>query len=99
MPADPLVINTDAGLYCPAGDFHIDAWKPVARTITSHAHSDHARIGSKRYLCTTDGASVLRWRMGSDATIDTIPYGEQLDLNGVKVSFHPAGHLLGSAQI
>jgi putative mRNA 3-end processing factor len=99
MPDTPLILNTDRGLFCPAGDFYIDAWRPVPRTIVTHAHSDHARRGSSRYLTTSDGLHVLRKRMGDDATIDTIPYGQSIDMNGVRVSLHPAGHLLGSAQV
>jgi putative mRNA 3-end processing factor len=96
---DPLIINTDRGLYCPAGDFHVDAWQDVPRTIVTHAHSDHARPGSARYLTTPDGVHVLRHRMGPAPIIDSIGYGEHLDMNGVRVSLHPAGHLLGSAQV
>ena len=99
MPLDALIINTDRGLYCPAGDFHIDAWGPVSRTIVTHAHSDHARPGSKRYLTARDGVTVLRKRMGEECAIDGIDYGTTLDMNGVKVSLHPAGHVLGSSQV
>jgi putative mRNA 3-end processing factor len=99
MSEDPIIVNTDRGLYCPAGDFHIDAWCGVPRTIITHAHSDHARPGSSRYLTTSDGIHVLRRRMGEDATIDALEYGKSLDMNGVRVSLHPAGHVLGSAQV
>lgn len=98
MSSEPLIVNTDRGLYCPAGDFHIDAWRDVDRTIITHAHGDHARRGSKRYLTAEDGVKVLQRRMGDDAVIDAVKYGETIDLNGVRVSLHPAGHLLGSAQ-
>jgi putative mRNA 3-end processing factor len=94
-----LILNTDRGLYCPVGDFYIDAWKPVERTIATHAHSDHARPGCGRYLTAVDGVNVLRRRVGSDATIDGLEYGQSVDINGVKVSLHPAGHILGSAQV
>ena len=99
MSREDLIINTDRGLYCPAGDFHIDAWRPVSRTIVTHAHSDHARRGSQRFLTAPDGVHVLRKRMGADATIDAVDYGTMLDMNGVKVSLHPAGHVLGSSQV
>jgi putative mRNA 3-end processing factor len=99
MVSDPLIINTTSGLYCPAGDFFIDAWKPVARTIVTHAHSDHARAGSQRYLCARDGIHVLRKRLGDEAIIDTAEYGEPVDIGGVRVSLHSAGHVLGSAQV
>ncbi|HEX4792919.1 MAG TPA: ligase-associated DNA damage response exonuclease [Humisphaera sp.] len=99
MPDSPLILNTDRGLYCPAGDFYVDAWAAVPRTIVTHAHSDHARRGSSRYLAASDGVNVLRHRMGDDAAIDSIEYSQSLDMNGVRVSLHPAGHLLGSAQV
>ena len=95
----PLIQDSDRGLYCAAGDFHIDAWGNVPRNIVTHAHSDHARRGSARYLTATDGASLLRHRLGDDITLDPLPYGESLDLNGVRISLHPAGHVLGSAQV
>ena len=94
-----LIQPTDAGLYCEAGGFHIDPWKPVDRAVITHAHSDHARIGSASYLCEQSGAGVLRLRLGHEANIQTIAYGEPIDLSGVRVSLHPAGHLLGAAQV
>jgi putative mRNA 3-end processing factor len=94
-----LVRATDRGLYCAAGGFYIDPWRPVDRAVISHAHADHARPGTAAYLCTPSGAHVLRPRLGDDAAIETVDYGLTIDINGVRVSFHPAGHLLGSAQI
>jgi putative mRNA 3-end processing factor len=99
MPCSPLIISTDRGLYCPAGDFHIDAWKPVARNVVTHAHSDHARRGSEKYLVPVDGQAVLKRRLGSDIQVDAIEYGRSIDMNGVSLSLYPAGHLLGSAQV
>jgi putative mRNA 3-end processing factor len=96
---DRLVTETAAGLYCPAGDFYIDPWRPVKQAIITHAHGDHAREGSQRYLSTTDGEKLLRLRMGPQAEIATLAYGETLSLGSVRVSFHPAGHVLGSAQV
>lgn len=98
MP-DTLLQLTDSGLYCPAGDFTIDPWRPVARAIVTHAHSDHARPGSGAYLAARDSERVLRTRLGPDARIETAPYGLVVSVNGVDVSFHPAGHILGSAQV
>ncbi|HSI74131.1 MAG TPA: ligase-associated DNA damage response exonuclease [Fimbriimonas sp.] len=95
----PLLDLTDCGLYCSQGDFYVDPWKPVDRAIITHAHSDHARWGMGRHLCAKPGAGVLRQRVGTDAKIDTVAYGESFVHNGVKVSLHPAGHILGSAQI
>jgi putative mRNA 3-end processing factor len=97
MPLD-LIASTDRGLYCAAGDFHIDPSRPVERAVITHAHSDHARLGSGTYVCHRDTAPILRQRLG-DVAIETVTYGELLTRNGVELSFHPAGHVLGSAQI
>ena len=93
-----LIASTDRGLYCAAGDFYIDPWRPVPRAVITHAHSDHARFGSDVYVCHRDSAPLLRKRLG-DITIETASYGEILTRNGVEISFHPAGHVLGSAQV
>jgi len=98
MPPLDLIASTDRGLYCPAGDFHIDPWRPVERAVLTHAHSDHARFGSEVYVCHRDTAPILRKRLG-EVTIETAAYGEVLTRNGVELSFHPAGHVLGSAQV
>jgi putative mRNA 3-end processing factor len=90
---------TSNGLYCEAGDFYVDPWCPVNRAVITHAHSDHAHPGCQSYLCSDDCAGVLRARIGSDAVIETIAWGVQLSFKGVTVSLHPAGHILGSAQI
>jgi putative mRNA 3-end processing factor len=87
------------GLYCAAGDFYVDPWEPVDRAVITHAHGDHARWGSKRYLGAREGERVLRTRLGADSAIETLDYGETVDINGVRVSLHPAGHILGSAQV
>jgi putative mRNA 3-end processing factor len=94
-----LLKLTDCGLYCERGGFFIDPWKPVERAVITHAHSDHARWGMKRYLCSEESEGVLRLRVGHDAGIDTLAFGEILELNGVQLSLHPAGHILGSAQV
>ncbi|HEY9778481.1 MAG TPA: ligase-associated DNA damage response exonuclease [Planktothrix sp.] len=99
MNAKELLTLTEAGLYCPAGDFYIDAWAPVERCIVTHAHSDHAQPGSKSYLTAAPGLGVLRSRLGDEADIETIEYGQQVRHNDVTVSLHPAGHVLGSAQV
>jgi putative mRNA 3-end processing factor len=93
-----LIASTERGLYCAAGDFHIDPWRPVSRAIITHAHSDHARFGSEVYVCHPDTAPILRKRLG-DVTIETATYGQILTRNGVELSLHPAGHVLGSAQV
>jgi putative mRNA 3-end processing factor len=94
-----LLRITDRGLYCEAGDFYIDPWQPVERAVITHAHGDHARWGSRHYLASQEGRLVLRTRLGADASIQYLEYGEPLHLNGVRVSLHPAGHILGSAQV
>jgi|LakMenEpi03Aug12_release.lakeMendotaPanAssembly.Ray.scaffolds.fasta_scaffold170907_3 putative mRNA 3-end processing factor len=94
-----LVEVTEAGLYCRQGDFFVDPWRPVPRAIITHAHADHARRGCGRYLCAAPGKLVLRSRMGGQAPIDVVRHGESILINGVRVSLHPAGHVLGSAQV
>jgi putative mRNA 3-end processing factor len=94
-----LLRVTDRGLYCEAGDFYIDPWLPVPRAAITHAHGDHARWGCDAYLGAREGERVMRTRLGAGATIRFADYGEPVDLQGVRVSLHPAGHILGSAQI
>ncbi|RLS29353.1 MAG: ligase-associated DNA damage response exonuclease [Planctomycetota bacterium] len=96
--ADVLEV-TEAGLYCPAGQFWIDPWRRVPRAVITHAHADHARPGCDRYLCAAPGKLVLRSRLGGTVPIDSLRYGESLAINGAHVSFAPAGHILGSAQV
>lgn len=95
----PLLLPTEFGLYCAAGDFYVDPWRPVARAVVTHAHTDHATWNCKSYLTSRRGYGVLRARVGEEAVIESAPFGEQVDIHGVKVSFHPAGHILGSAQV
>lgn len=94
-----LLEVTDSGLYCAAGDFYVDPWRRVERAVITHAHADHARSGCGRYLCAAPGKPVLRTRMGGNAVIDTLRYGDATSINGVTLSLHPAGHVLGSAQV
>jgi len=99
MKRGALISLTARGLYCKRGDFYIDPWRPVERAILTHSHSDHAYRGSKSYLVAAEGAELARIRLDFDALIKTRPYGKKLDIDGVKVSFHPAGHILGSSQV
>lgn len=94
-----LISRRKEGLYCAAGDFYIDPMRPVERAIVTHAHSDHARSGSRAYLCAQSGKALLHARIGKDAPIEGMAFGERRTLNGVSVSLHPAGHILGSAQV
>jgi putative mRNA 3-end processing factor len=93
-----VITSTAAGLFCEAGNFFIDPWEPVERALVTHAHSDHARPGSASYLCAAPGETVLRRRI-PDGIVQTLPYGEAITIGEARVSFHPAGHILGSAQI
>jgi putative mRNA 3-end processing factor len=94
-----VLAETPAGLYCAEGDFYIDPWGPVPRAVITHAHGDHARLGSEAYLCATDCAPLLARRFGPGVTIESLPYGQPVTLGSTRVSLHPAGHVLGSAQI
>ncbi|WP_291907473.1 ligase-associated DNA damage response exonuclease [Chitinophaga sp. CB10] len=94
-----MITFTNSGLYCAAGDFYIDPWKPVTRAVITHAHSDHARFGSRYYLCEHATVPLLKIRLGQDINVQGISYYESIYFNGVKVSLHPAGHIIGSAQI
>ena len=93
-----LLVHTALGLYCPKADVYLDPWKPVKKAILSHGHADHARWGSSSYLCTPTAAPVIKYRLG-EINLETLPFGEEKLINGVSFSFHPAGHILGSAQI
>jgi putative mRNA 3-end processing factor len=95
----PFLSESATGLFCERGGFHIDPWQPVDRALITHAHGDHARPGSAAYLCAAATAPLLRRRFGADACIESVPYGTELTIGDVRVSFHPAGHVLGSAQI
>ena len=97
--APDLVVETERGLYCPAGDFHIDPWRPVERAVITHAHADHARAGHAHYLASAEAAGVLRARLGEDIALQTLAWRERLTHRGVTLSLHPAGHVLGSAQL
>ena len=95
----PLIRSTSRGLYCEKGDFYIDPIQRVERALITHAHSDHARPGMKSYLTAHAGVGILKERIGFNSSISGLPYGERQRVGEVTVSFHPAGHLLGSAQI
>jgi putative mRNA 3-end processing factor len=94
-----MLQETAAGLYCPEGDFHIDPWQPVPRAVITHAHGDHARPGGDAYLCAAPCAPLLTRRFGPSARVESVSYGETVTLGSTRVSLHPAGHILGSAQI
>ena len=99
MRYTPLLVPTDRGLCCPRGDFYIDPVKPVDRAVITHAHADHARPGSDSYLASLPSEPMLRHRLGADTRLQLLAYGERLRLGGPTISLHPAGHVLGSAQV
>ena len=94
-----MIVESEQGLFCPQGAFHLDPLLPVARAVITHAHGDHARPGSAAYLCTPESAALIRKRLGPEAAIETLAYGERRRIGEVTVSLHPAGHILGSAQV
>ena len=97
--ATDLIVARPEGLFCPPGGFYIDPWRPVDRAVITHAHSDHASPGHTHYLAHADSAPILRRRLGEGITLQTLGYGEAIEHHGVRLSLHPAGHVLGSAQL
>ncbi len=98
---DALLAPGPDGLYCPLGGFHVDPVRPVERALITHGHADHARSGHGAVLATRETLAIMAVRYGEDfagATQVALP-GERMTIGGVTVSFHPAGHVLGSAQI
>ena len=96
----PLLTFTSHGLYCPKGRFYIDPWRPVSKAIITHAHSDHAYAGHRNYLTQRDGLPILQLRVERIGThFYGLEYGETIVINGVKLSLHPAGHIIGSSQV
>src|SRR5882724_2238683 len=93
-----MIVESAQGLFCPEGGFHLDPLLPVERAVITHAHGDHARPGNGAYLCTPQTAALIRRRVGDEARIETLAYGERRRIGEVTLSFHPAGHMLGSAQ-
>jgi putative mRNA 3-end processing factor len=94
-----MVVVRKEGLYCVPGDFYIDPWRPVDRAVITHAHGDHARWGHRHYLASNQSVGILKSRLGQDINIEGLDYGASVTHNGVTISLHPAGHVLGSAQV
>jgi len=94
-----MIQFTAEGIYCPQADVYIDPWLPVNKAIITHGHSDHARSGSKSYLCHRLTKEILKLRLGQEISVQTLEYNETTLINGVQVSLHPAGHIIGSAQV
>jgi putative mRNA 3-end processing factor len=99
LPPGALIQHTPQGLYCPAADAWIDPWRPVPRALLTHAHADHARPGSQTYWAVGSASGVLRQRLGQGIDLRPVAYGQELRLGDATVSFHSAGHVLGSAQV
>ena len=101
MKPEALLHPTPAGLFCPIGKFHVDPVRPVERALITHGHSDHARSGHGHVLATRQTLDIMAIRYGLDfaGSSQAVEFGEVIDIGGVTVSFHPAGHVLGSAQI
>ena len=94
-----MIERTESGLYCRAADAWVDPWKPVPRALITHAHADHARPGCGEYWAIDSSEAVLRQRLGQSINLHSVQYREEFWLGQCKVSFHSAGHVLGSAQI
>jgi len=101
MRPEDLLTATPSGLCCPAGGFHIDPTRPVERAVITHGHSDHARAGHGAVLATQETLDLMRLRYGESfaGTTQAVRYGERIELGGIAVTMHPAGHVLGSAQV
>ncbi|MEA2993473.1 MAG: putative mRNA 3-end processing factor, partial [Alphaproteobacteria bacterium] len=101
MRPEDILLPTPSGVCCKRGSFHIDPTRPVDKALITHGHSDHARAGHGAVLATQETLDIMRLRYGDDfaGSTQAVAYGETIDLNGIKVTFHPAGHVLGSAQI
>ena len=93
-----LLVRTKRGLYCPIGKFYIDPTSGVDRAVTTHVHSDHAVRGSSTYYCSLRCRDLLKYRLGN-VSVEAFDYGEEFNIDGVKVTFFPAGHILGSSQV
>lgn len=94
-----LLTFNDKGIYCAQANIYIDPWLPVDKAIITHAHADHARPGSRHYLCHKNSETLLKLRLGIDISVSSLAYGEVILINGVQISLHPAGHIIGSAQV
>jgi putative mRNA 3-end processing factor len=99
MARDPLLTFTPRGIHCPRADVYIDPWRGVDRAIITHAHADHARRGSHYYLCSPITKPLMHARYGEDLAIEALEHGQEVMVNGVRFSLHPAGHIPGSTQV
>jgi len=96
---EDLIRYKDGNLYCEHADIWIDPSKPVKKALITHAHFDHFTFGCEEYISTKETAILLKERVGDNIKIKTFEYGEEFKINGINISFHPSGHILGSSQI
>lgn len=94
-----LLKFTDKGIYCEQADVYIDPWKAVDKAIITHGHSDHARAGHRQYFCHHHSSNVLKLRLGKKIKVESVDFDQEIVMNGVRITLHPAGHIIGSAQI
>ncbi len=94
-----LLKFTEKGIFCEQANVYIDPWRAVDKAIITHGHSDHAKAGHQHYLCHQNSVNVLKLRLGKKINIQKVDFGEEMLINGVKISLHPAGHIIGSAQV
>lgn len=94
----PLLVFNHSGIYCEQADVYLDPWRPVDKAIITHGHSDHSHWGNKQYITHHYNVPIIKHRLG-DIVVSGKAYGENFTINGVKFSFHPAGHVVGSAQV
>ncbi len=94
-----LIKYSNKGLYCEIADIWIDPHKPVKKALITHAHMDHFTLGCEEYISTYETSIILKERIGSEINIKTFDYGKEFKINGINISFHPSGHILGSSQI
>ncbi|MEL7532371.1 MAG: ligase-associated DNA damage response exonuclease [Bacteroidota bacterium] len=94
-----LLSFTERGIYCPQADIYVDPWRPVDRAVITHGHSDHARWGMKHYLAHHKTVPIMQHRLGAGISVEGRSFGERFSINGVTISLHPAGHIIGSAQV
>jgi putative mRNA 3-end processing factor len=99
VPTKPVLALRPEGLYCEAGDFYVDPWRPVERAVVTHGHSDHASWGHAHYLCSKSCEPILRVRLGEEIDVQPLEFNQPITIKNATVSLHPAGHILGSAQV
>lgn len=94
----PLLHFNNKGIYCQQADVYLDPWKPVKKAIISHGHADHSKWGHQQYITHHTNVPIIKHRLG-DINVSGVDWGETFTVNGVKFLLHPAGHIIGSAQI